>query len=60
METWVLILMVIGAENPQPLAITTIPGYRSKAECTIAAGALFEKPTFQKTMTWYCIPGPKK
>jgi hypothetical protein len=48
----------------EPHGITNIPGFRSKVECTIAAGEILKDPVFNDPssihiLAW-CTPGPDR
>lgn len=45
MTKWALIILVL--YNDQPSGITSVPGFSSKVDCTIAAGEVLEKPGMQ-------------
>lgn len=62
MATWVLFVLVVYGPDYEPRAITSVPGFRSEVECTIAggeAGKRFKEPSIIQVMTW-CAPGPEK
>jgi hypothetical protein len=57
--TWVLFVIVFSAIATQPVGVTSVPGYKSQADCQVARNELlkeFSAPKLQIQAD--CIPGP--
>lgn len=62
MTTWVLMVLVFNGAGHDPRALTSVPGYATKTQCMIAAGATeeeFKEPSDARIFAW-CIPGPDR
>ena len=59
METWVLVIGIVGGSMDSSVPLTTVPGYQTQDQCRAAGRVidLKDKMANQRAVTW-CIPGP--